>query len=135
MSTIYDLFLMDSALETDGVCVCYGESKLWIARAGGSNHRYRDACVKILGPHRNRIDSGLVSEDEDRRLMAKVYSSSIVRNWENVFDLNGTPIPFTEGNVEKVLVELPDLLNDIRQIAVALSNYRKGAIDTIVKNS
>lgn len=131
---IYDLYLMDRQLEQDGVPINYGDACIWIARAGGSNSLYRKACARILGPKQADIEAGIITDEEDNRLMAEIYAESIIIKWENVKDKDGNLLDLTRENIIKVLLDLPELFADIKRVATSLNYYRDGFIKESVKN-
>ena len=62
MTNPYKLFGSDKDVEQKGVLVNYGDFRLRIARAGGSNQRFRRLLQAKLKPFRHQIDNDTMDE-------------------------------------------------------------------------
>lgn len=138
MAGAYELFKTDDDLETKGVTINYGEFKITVARAGGSNKKYHKALEVKTRPYRRAIQAGTMDPDTDRKAYAEVYAEAVVLGWSKVIKENGEEkeingviagpdgedIPFTKANVVKVLLDLPELFADIQSQAQSIKLFR-----------
>lgn len=131
----YALFKTDQNLEAgQGVKLEYDGFSITIHRAGGGNRKYQTVFSSKIAPHRRKVDQGTLAEDVMRRVLAETYAESVITGWENVTDEQGKPIEFTTENVTKLLLDLPELFNDIINSATDLKNFRAAAIEADAKN-
>jgi hypothetical protein len=133
MAGLYKQFSTDTERERDGILVEYGEFRVTIARAGGSNKSYGKALENKTRSLRRVIATGLMDAETSRNILIDVYAEQVVRNWETkvgeewkqgIEDAHGDLIPFTADNVAKTLKALPDLFLDIKEQAENLTLFR-----------
>lgn len=146
-NNLYSMFRTDKAVESEGILVNYGDVRFRIARAGGGNQKFKKVFQQKAKPFRRQIDNELMSEEASDRLMAEVYAETVVLKWESLkkdehdeavrdehgnevwepvfVTEDGTRLDFNEKNVVKVLLDLPELFADIKDMAAKASNYRK----------
>ena len=120
----YELFKTDEDIENKGVSLNYGNFKIVVARAGGSNKKYLNLLEAKLRPYRRQIQTGTLDQETDVRVLAEVYAETVVLGWEGVTNEDGESIPFTKPNIIKLLTELPDLFADLRAQANNVSLFR-----------
>jgi ADP-dependent phosphofructokinase/glucokinase len=126
--TIYDMFLTSDSLETNGFQLIFGQAEFTVARAGGKNKLFieaRDKYLKIF----TRDDA-----ENSALFMANVWASSVVKGWKNVHDENGKELKFTHENCVKVLIDLPDLFDDIRSQSRDFQQFKERAVKEAEKN-
>lgn len=121
---LYDLFTTDKNLETDGIYVEIGEAKFLIARAGGSNKKFAKIARKRLAPFNEAVRRGAVDEETSLKVLVEIYADSVILGWENVTDDKDKTLEFNRKNVIKLLTDLPDLFEYIREEAEKVSNFR-----------
>jgi len=145
MSSVYSMFRMDEVLEKEGVIINYGDFRVTIARAGGSNANFKKTFVALSKPYRFQIDNGTLSEAVSSEIMAKTYAESIIKNMEVATpegfvagvpsETEGNILPYTKENVVNLLLALPDLFRDLQMMATTASNYKKAEEEEDEKNS
>lgn len=135
MAGALSLFKNDTDLETGGVNLIYADTKIKIARAGGSNKRFATVLERRSKPHRRAIDMGLLDEKTSARLMVEVYAEAVILGWENMLDpATDKPIPFTFDNCVQVMTDYPDLFQSIVEEAKKLSNFQQVKRETEAGN-
>jgi hypothetical protein len=135
MSSIYEMFETDGHLEQTGIWIDYGKhGKILIARAGGRNTKFAKIVDVKTRPYRRQIDQGTVDQQVADRLAAESFAEGVVLGWEGIKDKEGNDIPFTVGNVVKLLTDLPDLFSDLREQALQASNFRELEVEEAVGN-
>lgn len=143
-STPYDLFKTDEKMEAEqGITLDYGDFKIQIARAGGSNKRYSKLLNKKLRPHRRRLETDTMEEETARKIMIETFASSIIIGWESkdeegkfvvgIHDEDGAIIEYNKQNVFDTLVKLPDLFRDIQIQADKVSLFRAEELEQDLK--
>lgn len=124
--SLYKKFKTDSACESEGVWLDYGEgTRIRIARAGGSNKRFLKSAEKFRRRFKRQLDLDLLSNDVASREAVKIYADSVVLDWEGVTDEDDNELDCTRENVTKVLTDLPDLFIDLQQMALNASLFRE----------
>lgn len=135
--SFYNTFATDKNLESGaGVTLDYGkDGKITIHRAGGANQKYARVASVKLKPYSRQIQTGTADPDVIKRVMAEIYADAVITGWEGVTDKNGKTIPYSKENVVKLLVDLPDLFEEIQKQADLISNFRAEQIEADAKNS
>lgn len=143
---LFRTFGTDKKSEVEGILVRYDDIRFMIARAGGSNQKYKTVFAHESKPHRRQIDNESLSEEVSEELMRRVYAKAVILDWgtlirdedgnpvldekgnetwtHTVEDEEGNALTFSEDNVVHILRLLPDLFTDIRQQAMKQANFR-----------
>ena len=124
MKSPYEVFKTDTDLEKAGIWLDYGDFKIRIARAGGSNSAYSTMLTKVMRPIQRRLDLNLVTDEEARKKLAVVFARTVLLTWEDVADEDGEEMEFSVDNAVKLLTDLPDLLTDIMSQATQSILFR-----------
>lgn len=135
-ASLYEKFASDQSAESvDGITLDYGEAgKIIIHRAGGSNQRYKNYAAAKLKPYQRQIQAKTMDEAVTRAVMADVYAKTVIVGWEEVRGRDGELLPFTPENVKQVLIDLPDLFDDIQTAANDASLFREANNEAIEGN-
>ena len=101
---------------TEGTWVSIFGAEFKVARAG--NPEYEKA-LEASGYRKK--------EEPDQKLMAlyTAVATGILKDWKEVVDADGKPIPFSVDNATEVLLENPDLASRVLSEANDLSNFRR----------
>lgn len=149
MAGPYELFKNDENLETKGVELDYGDFRITVARAGGTNKKFPKTFEAKTRPYRRAIAAGTLDPEVDRKVMAEVYADSVVLGWaRNVKNEDGSvtvkngvipgpdgeDIPFTKANVIKLFMDLPDLFADVVEQAGKIGLFREDEKEVDAKN-
>jgi len=134
-------FQTDSAAETQGIRLEYGNYYVTIARAGGANKNFKKVLEVESRPYRRRIETETMSLDLAEDLLRKVYSQSVIIGWGSkrhgdgkMVGPAGEAIPFTRENVYQVLADIPELYEDIRDAATKAATFRVVGVEEDAKN-
>jgi len=79
-------FATDTDLETQGIIIDYGDVRVRIARAGGSNKRFTRILDQKTRPLRRAIAAGSLDEERGRAILAQAYAEAVVLSWETRVD-------------------------------------------------
>jgi hypothetical protein len=146
LGTPYQLFKTDESIEVEkGITLDYGDFRIRIARAGGSNKKYVKLMNARLRPHRRRIETDTLEESVATSVMIELYADSIVLGWyskngngefvEGIHDENGGIMPYTRENVIKTFQALPELFSDVRIQSDKAALFRAEELDIDGKKS
>lgn len=144
MSNLYEMFGVDKNLETDGIEVDYGDTRFQIARAGGSNAKFKRVFQAKTKPYRRQMETDTLSEDTSTNLMAETYAEAVILRidakdpeWDAETDdeedewkfgaipqPDGTLADDTTVNRVKLLKALPELFTDLQSVAGKVANFR-----------
>lgn len=139
--TMWNVFGMDRKKEIEGFVIEYpGGIRLTLARAGGGNSQFAKAHEIHMRPMRAALGmkEGL-PEATQRKLIANVYVDAVIRKFEtnvstdpNTEDwqpvicwADGHQTPATREYLIELLLQLPDLMDEIIKDSTNLSNFRK----------
>lgn len=126
-------FRTDRTKEAEGAWVPLMGSKFLIARA--NNRAYRMALAKALKDNADALNATTAEADAlDDRLLAEVMAATILLDWKDV-DLDGKPVKYSEEVAAKLMTEMPDFCELIREHAQNIENFRVTQEDTEAKNS
>jgi hypothetical protein len=131
-------FKTDEKLETEGIVLDYGDTRIRIARAGGANKRYVKLLSRLTKPLRRAIATESLGDEQANDIMRVAFAKEVVLGWETkVGDkwisgvdpqdagVDGTDLlPANADNYVKVFENLPDLFTDIQQQAAASTLFR-----------
>jgi len=127
MSSIYETFDTDRSAEETGIKLNYGEFSITIARAGGANKRFLKMLERRLEPHQRAIQAGLMDETLARKIVAECFAECVVLGWDGVTNRAGEPIAYSKDACIALLLDLPDLFEELREQAMKTSNFRRAA--------
>ena len=133
-TTLHDLFKTDRNKETKGIVLDYGDVKITIARAGGSNKSFAKEMEKLTKPFRRQIQNGTLPDKTADIILKKAYAKHIILDWDGVVDDKDNPIPCTEENIIRLFDDLPDFFNDIQEQSRSASLFRDEEIEESAKN-
>lgn len=131
MANLHDLYGTDASKETGGEWVDIGGAKFKIARAGGNNTRYLKDVQKRLKPYRTLIASDNMPPDQVLRLMRESYVETIVTDWASVDGSDGQPIPYSKEAALKIFEELPNLFNEIMNVAGSFAHFQAKTAEAV----
>lgn len=123
MKPITQLFKTDAALEAQGTWIEYGEyGKFLIARSGGANGAFRRKFDQLMRPHQAAHNLGALDSQTEREITARAFSETIVKDWELVNDA-GEAVPYSTEACYKLLLDLPNLLDDLLRESQRIANF------------
>lgn len=147
MGNPYELFETDSRAEVEGVWHDYGDFQIRIARIGSGNKKFQSVYEKKTAPYRKAIARNTISEEVAERIINESLVEAVITGWrtkwegewhENtvVVKLDGE-VQLAEAskkNVLKVLTDLPELAEDIREVARDLDVFKTADRESDSKN-
>lgn len=142
-------FKTSPKLETEGIWLELGNTRIRLARAGGQNQKYNAAMEKISKIHRRAIENELLSSEKSLSILREVYADTVVLDWETNIGTEDdskwvegiepeTPgddlLPVTRENIIATFKELPDLFLECKRTAEKMMYFSQSLIDGAVKN-
>ncbi len=140
---IYKLFGTDSKKEQEGVVLNYSDL-FWIkiARAGGSNERYRKVLAEKTKPYRRAIQTETIAPTVVQRIMREAAAEGLVLAWGSkkfgegqMPSKEGPALSFSVENICKFFEDLPDIFLDVQEQAGKVSLFTVGVAEDDAKNS
>lgn len=125
---LYETFGTEKSYEQEGIRLQFGDSFIRVKRAGGSNNEFQKLLMKRMSPHKALLKNNLMPEEQAASILAEVYADSVIIGWENVTGPDGKPMEFTRENVIKLLIDLPDLFDAIREACTDHANFQQEMI-------
>ncbi len=130
-----ELFTTDTDLERQGRVFYYGpETWVKLARAGGDNLKFLKAWERECQPYQEQIARNILDESIMQRIIAKVFSETVVLSWGGIAVEGKANVPCTPENIVKKMMSNKNLTNDWFTKATTLSNFRKASLDAAIKN-
>lgn len=127
-------FKTDEQLEQKGYVLQYDTFRVTIARAGGSNDKFKTVFSRLAEPHERAMQHGLMRDETAKAIMHEAFAEAVVLNWETQVDgewVQGIDfedgeglIEFNKTNVIRVFKEFPDLFAEIQTEASDASRFR-----------
>lgn len=149
---MYAMYESDANMETGGIWVDYGDFRVRIARAGGSNKKYMKYAENRLKPFRRMLQQGGdMPEKRSHAILADIFAKTIVLDWnvsdgeadedtgeipwkQGIHARDGSVLEFSEGNVYQTLKNLPNLLIDLQNVANTVSMFAREELEEDAKN-
>lgn len=129
--SLFSQFQTDQSAETDGIDIDYGidsrtgeNIKFKVARAGGSNAKFAKLWDSKTKPYRRQIQTDTMDNATAEKLIHEVYAEAVVLGWSGVYDRDGNKLDYTVANCVQLFKDLPELFNDIRQVASSIAAFR-----------
>lgn len=147
MASAYELFETDEKLEQEGIWADYGEFRVKLAHAGGTNKKFSNLLNAKMKPYERLLAAGTMDEEVAAQIMREVYAKTIILAFEvkkvnqndvtyvpGVPSKSGEVFPFCEEQVIRICKELPKLFTDLQRTANDFANYRTLAMEETIKN-
>lgn len=123
---LYKKFGGDPGLEKEGVWMEVDEEvRFLVARAGGSNKKYRRTLERLSKPYMHQIRQKTVSASTLREISLKAFVTDCLLGWENVTDADGNALEFNEANALQLMRDLPDLYDLLNDQAQAVGAFQR----------
>ena len=135
MTSIYDLFETDPALEADGMWVAYTPDIQFRIRRSNCDESQK-VLKQLLAPYKSITRSGRdlpagISSEVERQWVAQ----ALLVDWRGVAGRDGVALGCTLENRLKMLTELPDLQREIANLAGEAETFRRQQLEDDAKNS
>jgi len=121
-------FKTDKKLEAKGIEIEFPDALITVARAGGSNKKYKRALAKALKPFKSAVDTDSLDEDRMLPVIIKPFVDEVLLDWKTWVDgawvsgiegsTPGAIVEFTKENATKFLLECPELYYELQEKAV-----------------
>lgn len=122
--SLYDAFGTNAQYEKEGVWLDFGDGRIRVRRAGGSNRRYLTTFAAKTKPFRHAIQTGTLSTEKEQELLQEVYWESVIVDWEGIHDRQGNEMEFSRDNFKRLMSDLPELWAAIRNECESMRNFQ-----------
>lgn len=144
MSNPWAMFQTNAVAEQKGIRIDYGAFYFTVARAGGSNDKFKAKVRELMRPYERAIELGEMDDKVASKLAAEAFAETVVLGWGSVVDgkdvegvltkPNGDKVEFSVDAVKDLFAELPELFTDLMQQANKPQNFRRVAQEVDAKN-
>lgn len=145
---LYSSYQTSPKLEKEGVWRDFGHCRIRVARAGGSNQKFNAFMEQIGKKHQRAIANDLLGNTRALAILEDAYVQCVILAWETNTGTEEEPIwtpgienpeggellPFNPVNVKSVIHALPDMFQELIEIATGLQFYRQSLIDGVAGN-
>lgn len=145
---LYHRFITDKALEQGGVEKDFGDFKVLLRRAGGSNEEYGRVMQELFAPYQQIMDLGEMSDEEAGKIWAVVYARTVVKAWSFKEgkgkdaqwipglgrDEEGNIIEATPESITELFQTAPELFNEVKFYAERRETYVFKSLQAASKN-
>lgn len=135
-------YATDISKEVDGVQVPQPANEdgsvpsFTIARMSKSNKRYQQALTSAIRPHQRAQQLGTLPTEVAEKIFLEVFCQHILKGWTNVLaaDVTGDDkakgfIDYNKENAIKLMQRLPDLYDNLSEVANSASMFREGTLE------
>lgn len=105
-----------------------------VARTGKGNTTYKLASERAFKPHKAAIKSGQLSNETAEAILLDLFCGHLLKGWENVRDKDDSEIPFNTENAKKLMLDLPDLYEELVTASNDVSLYLDSNREASAKN-
>jgi len=126
----YAMFETDRNLEKEGIWIDYGPFSFKVARAGGSNEKYRRMLQHRMKPYRRQIQNETMSEEKAQEIILETFVDAVLLDWKDVRDRDGNVMDFNRENALQLLSDLRDLFADLQTQSQKIANFRREEMET-----
>ena len=114
----------------EGQWIDYGDFQIKVLYAGSENKKYEKTLEQLTRKYRRLLGNDDVQLSDKMKekmedIYAECFAKSVIIDWKDMTDRDGNDLEFTEANVKKVLVDLPMLFKDLREVASSISTFRE----------
>ena len=136
--SIWDMYETDLSKETEGFWYKVNKKiSVKLARAGGANLSFTKAMEEKTREHRKRggaFEGNSVDVELATDLMKQAFAETIILDWKGFTTKDGKTVIYSAKVAYKLMVDLPDLFNELRDAAGEAANYRIEDIQDDVGN-
>jgi len=147
IASLYKSFRTDNTKESSGIMKRFGPITLKLARAGGSNDKYRRVFAEVFEEYQRMMELNELPEEKTRELLYTVYARSIILDWffydqETKTDVRGlyrddqnNVVLFNEKNVVDLFKNnCHELFLDIRTFVENRESFLFDSVESAAKN-
>jgi len=122
---------VDSKAESEGLWFDFAGSQFKISST--SNPEYQKYVTKLQLPHRKKIAQGKLEPEIGVELIAKALAGHVLRDWKDVYTVDGKEVPFDVEIAKTAIMANEDLRDFILDTASDIANFRKEVKKDVVK--
>lgn len=99
-----------------------------------ANKAYGKMLSKTMAPHSEAVENGLLADELGNALFMKVFAKTILVDWENIYNEDGSVLEYNEANVKYLMKALPTLYEGLLERAKKASYYQDNEENDDAKN-
>lgn len=128
--SLYKNFKTDTSSEVEGIEVTYPANDdgtiptFRLARMGGANKKYQRELERRTRPYARQMQNGTMSGEKADEVFLDVFIRTVLLGWDNVQDIAGKVVPFSQAAAKTLLTDLPDLYDDLVERAKNMTLFQ-----------
>ena len=147
MKSIRSAFKASDKLENEGVFLEMGNTRIRLARAGGSNTGFNAAMAEAAEKHQRALKNGLLTPEGMKKIAFPVWAKHVVKSWETnlgteenpewkdgIDDGKGGVEPASFDNIVAFFHEVPDWFLECKTFSEDIQYYRESLVKDIAGN-
>jgi hypothetical protein len=147
MKSLRNAFKASDKLETEGVFLELANTRVRLARAGGTNTRFNAAMTTVQEKHKRALVHGLMSEPALKNAAFEVWAKTVVISWETnigtdekpnwvpgIDDGEGGVIDASVENIIQTFHEMPDFFLECKNFSENIQWYREALLKEAAGN-
>ena len=138
--SVFSQFKTSKVAESEGIEVRFKPNEdgtvpsFRIARMGKSNARYVKSVESRTRPHRQNIIDKVITNEIAEEINLNVFCDAVLLGWENIIGEDGKTIPYSWDNAKKLMSDLPDLYDILKEKAEDIDNFLSSNLVSEAKN-
>lgn len=117
---------------SQGTWVEYGGSKFLVCHS--SSLKFQRVFARLQQPHKSKIEKGSLDPAISKDIVCKAFAEALILDWADVIDSEGNDVEFTSESAYQALLNNPDLVEFIQEVANNLANFKDEEIESLGKN-
>lgn len=117
---------------SQGNWVEFGGSKFLICHS--SNLKFQRTFTRLQQPHRSKIEKGTLDPAVSKEIVCRAFAEALILDWSEVIDSEGNDVEFSVESAYQALMNNPDLVEYVQEVANNLAYYKDEEIDNLGKN-
>jgi hypothetical protein len=124
LDTIYGT---DKKKEVEGVWYDLGEDqpKFLLKRYHELNPQMQASQARHFKPYARQISMGTLPIEKQYEILINIFLDTTLIGWKDIKDESGSDVPFSKEMAKKVLIQYPDLFEELKAFASKADNYKE----------
>lgn len=144
MKSLRNALKTSPKLETEGITLEQGNTRVKLCRAGGANTAFNAAMTKVMNEHGRALKTGAMDDNKATAILHTVYAQTVIAGWET--NINGEwvdgienetgdgVVPASLENIVAYFAEVPEWFRIVKETAEDAQFYREALISGIAGN-
>lgn len=105
-----------------------------VSRISTTNKKYLKAMEVATRPYERLIKADALTDKQNLDISLEVFVNAILLDWSDVKDEDLNVIPYSKENAKKIMREIPELYEELREASKKLKLFQDDLIEEQTKN-